>query len=240
MCRKTKSNLLFIFFILFFNLNAFIQSRVFVNINSESPIKSIDSIINYHGTKEDIDLISPNLSKVSLTSLKIISFCIDCPSPGSEGSYIIGLNSKFGSQNYNINTDLIIPLPNKVHKKRIYNYNQLKNKIVLVERGEVSIIEKIFLLQKYFVSAILIVNSDDSCGKFFTKCQPKSLGSIFSNGFAPMDDEIQWRKVKVPVLLINFEDGEKLKKVLNVKEIFIKGIGLQNTTTLYDDEHDEL
>ena len=101
----------------------------------------------------------------SSSSIQLIQICKLCPSPEKEGSIIHGLKAKYGVKEYQITggsehhlltllsslslslLEVIFCVPNYGEVKKFVNRRQLKGKIGLVFRGEVSLYDKVIHAQ---------------------------------------------------------------------------------------------
>ena len=132
--------------------------------------------------------IDTRISKSNLEyerAVKLISFCIDCPSPEDEGSVAYGLISRYlyaSKQDYVVTGQLVYCVPNLADGPSILNKHQFPGRIVLVDRGKISLHEKIFRLQQAGAEAIL-VGDDGQCDEAFTYCGAR-MGSALEGGFA--------------------------------------------------------
>lgn len=64
------------------------------------------------------------------------------------------------------------------------------------------------------------------------------VGSVQEGGFAAYDDRAFWSQVPIPVLLITSASAERLKRLMNMKEVPIPKLGLQNVTILDGETQD--
>lgn len=192
-----------------------------------------------------IDLINSNLI-VSLVSrnndsqnpIKVISYCIDCPSPEHEGSIAYALNAKHGINIFRVTAELVYCIPNHAEAQHIFNSEQLYNRIALVDRGIVSLQEKALKLHAAGVAGIIIAD-DGQCNQAFTFCGPVA-GSIAEGGFAANDEDKVWKSLQIPVLLVTIPTAEKLRSMMVMKRINILQMGSHNATILAGYEEDEL
>lgn len=161
--------------------------------------------------------------------LKWIAYCLDCPSPAKEGSIIRGLNAKHGVTDYSVTGELVYCVPNHAEKASIFNIHHFQDRIVLVDRGKVPMFDKVFKIQKSDALGVIIAD-DGSCEDNFRYCTTKT-GTIFDGGLAAHDDPERWKDIEIPVLLISEASAEKLRKLMNNKKIYVKGIGYQNVTS---------
>lgn len=111
----------------------------------------------------------------SSSAIQLIQICKLCPSPEREGSIIHGLKAKYGVKEYQITggsehlltlpssplplslVEVIFCVPNYGEVKKFVNRRQLKGKIGLVFRGEVSLYDKVIHAQgvSFFTSSIV-------------------------------------------------------------------------------------
>ena len=75
-------------------------------------------------------------------ALKHLAFCLNCPNPEKEGSVMKALVAKHGLQEFDVTGELVYCFPNHGESLQILNRNEFRNKIVLVDRGKVSILQK--------------------------------------------------------------------------------------------------
>eukprot|EP00639_Heterosigma_akashiwo_P029064 CAMPEP_0194681500 /NCGR_PEP_ID=MMETSP0295-20121207/12145_1 /TAXON_ID=39354 /ORGANISM="Heterosigma akashiwo, Strain CCMP2393" /LENGTH=161 /DNA_ID=CAMNT_0039567547 /DNA_START=97 /DNA_END=583 /DNA_ORIENTATION=+ len=124
-----------------------------------------------------------------------------------------------GPHVYSISGALIYSVPNNANSAKILNSNQIKGQIALVDRGEIPLISKVKLLQETGAVAVVIVD-DGQCGN---KLEERHCGLANGKGFAQYDREENWRGVQIPVLLVSFVAGEKIKSMMDLTELSIKG-----------------
>ena len=176
----------------------------------------------------------------STEPLKMISFCVDCITPEHDGSFVYGLVAKHTSDYTSIAGELIYCVPNHAENKKILNNESFYNRIIFVDRGKVSIIDKCQKIQSYGAIAIIIAD-DGNCDDNFNFCGSRA-GSIHSGGFGSYDDPLVWKSITIPVLLINLSTAERMRKLMNIKRVKIPKIGMQNITLIKNKfgEYDEL
>ena len=80
---------------------------------------------------------------VDKPALKYLQFCVDCAHPNKEGSVIKALVAKHGIQDFDVSGELIYCFPNHGETLTILNRKEFSNKIVMVDRGKVSMLRKI-------------------------------------------------------------------------------------------------
>lgn len=189
-------------------------------------------LVQYSACALLINLTSRGLD--STNSLKIISFCFDCPEPDIEGSIAFGLTAKYSIQEYGLTAEMAYCVPNFAESPKVMNGNQLRNRIAFVERGVNGLLEKVTKIAKTGASAIIIAD-DGRCNSGYTFCGPRA-GSVAEGGFAAYDDEAPWRAIDIPVILINFETAEMFRSLMIMKKISLPRIGVQNMTILTSDD----
>lgn len=166
--------------------------------------------------------------------IKYVSFCHDCPAPDKEGSITKALNAKFGLQQYSVTGELVYCIPNHAERPRILNSHQLDDRIIFVDRGKVSLLEKILRIQQQTEAIGIIVADDGVCDEDFVNCGPRA-GSASEGGFAAHDSDSRWKDIEIPVLLVSSSSAERIRKMMGITQIKVKGVGLQNMTTLVGD-----
>jgi hypothetical protein len=171
-------------------------------------------------------------------ALKWISFCLDCDAPEKEGSVIRGLNAKYGPSDYSVTGELVYCVPNHAETLLIYNIHHFKDRIVFVDRGKISMFEKVSKIQKSQALGVVIAD-DGTCEEGFRYCRSRT-GTVHDGGFAAFDSEEIWKEIEIPVILISFEGGERLRKLMQLQKVYVQGIGYQNVTAhLGDDGYDD-
>lgn len=161
-------------------------------------------------------------------ALKLIAYCIDCIHPENDGSILFALSPKFGISEYKLTGELIYGVPNYGESDEMLNSHEYRSRIVLVHRGKIDLKTKVANVQKNGASGIVIID-DGQCNEAFTFCGPRA-GSVQEGGFAPMDNEQDWKKIVIPVCLISQSSGSKLVKLLEVSRVYIPQFGYQNVT----------
>lgn len=104
--------------------------------------------------------------------VKIISFCIDCPSPEQEGSTAYGLLPRYGLKEYFVSAEAVYCIPNQA-ESNIRNGAHFENRIVIVDRGGISLFEKARKIQEIGAVGILIAD-DGQCTEQFSFCGPRA------------------------------------------------------------------
>lgn len=172
--------------------------------------------------------------------LRSLSFCKDCVDPELEGSFVHGIIPKHLKSVDSVTAGLVYAVPNHVNGKRVYNAETIAQRIVLVTRGEVPILEKCLRLKEHRVKGVIVAD-DGRCVEDFTYCGPRA-GRLADGGIAPHDDEKSWIAINFPVLLISYASAERLRGLMEVKHINISPIGMQNITVRRraDGSHEEL
>ncbi len=174
---------------------------------------------------------------------KMLSFCINCDDPEAEGSFVPALTPKFSTYtllNSNpaaieetISGDLLYCVPNMAEKEKILNAHEFENRIVLVDRGLVPMMEKVLRIQKAGAAGIVIAD-DGTCNEMFTFCGHR-IGSVQEGGFSTTDDEKEWKKIVIPVFLISKASATKIKGFMTNALYDIKGSGKHYITKLFED-----
>lgn len=177
-------------------------------------------------------------SNKSDNPVKLISFCVGCPFPESEGSAAYGLASKHLVKDYHAIGELIYCVPNYAELPKILNLHNFNNRIVLVDRGVVGIIDKVNRILKSDALGIIIAD-DGRCNEDFSFCGQRA-GSVMEGGFAAYDDNNIWRKVNIPVILVTVKTADKLRSMMHIRKVNIPRLGLHNVTIFDNDDDGEL
>ena len=98
--------------------------------------------------------------------IKLISYCIDCPSPEQEGSIAYGLLPRYGTKEYLVSGEVIYCIPNMADSPTLINGHHVRDRIAFVDRGGNSLLEKATKLQAAGAIGIIIAD-DGQCKPFF-------------------------------------------------------------------------
>lgn len=169
--------------------------------------------------------------------LKMISFCVGCPAPENEGSAVFGLIAKHGARSYDAKGEVVYAVPNHAEDE-LLNKHHFHQRFVFVERGKIGLLEKINRIQDSAAIGIIIAD-DGRCKEDFSSCGSRA-GSVKEGGFASGDDPDNWKHIRIPILMITTSTADRLRKLMNIVEIDIPGLGIQKMIEFPDDEdHDE-
>ena len=189
---------------------------------------------------ENIDsvlLVSLQSQSGSDSAMKEIAFCIDCPSPADEGSLVSGLKPKHGIQTYSVSGEVVYCIPNLANGETLLNKYEFHNRLVFVDRGVISLQQKVLQLQQADALGVIIAD-DGHCNKDFTFCGPR-IGGKNDGGFAANDDKLLWNDIHIPAVLISVQTAEIFRKFMNIKRVDVPGFGFQNVSVLLP-KNDEL
>lgn len=166
--------------------------------------------------------------------VRLIFYCDRCPNPGEGGSVALGLLPRYGIRDYDVTGQVIYCIPNFVENEdRIVNQAEFVGRIVLVDRGIVSLQEKALGIQNARAMALIIAD-DGKCNESFQFCGPRA-GSVMEGGFAAHDEPQSWENIHIPVLLVTSETADNLRALMKNKKVDIPRIGMHNVT-LFDDQ----
>ena len=171
-------------------------------------------------------------------AVKLISYCVDCPSPAEQGSLAHGLTSKYGVQDFSIVGELVYCVPNFAESPKLLNRHQFVNRIVMVDRGKNTLLDKVIKIQKGDASAIVIAD-DGRCTNDFRTCGPMS-GSASDGGFAANDEVEKWQAISIPVIIVTVETADRMRSMMGIKSVNIPKWGVHNMTILRGEDGDEL
>ena len=162
-------------------------------------------------------------------AVKIVSFCVECPSPAEEGSIAYGLVSAHqaahSGQTWSVTGAVVYSIPNLADRDKIINTEQLYGQIALVDRGKVPLHEKVRRMQNAGALAVIIAD-DGQCDELFLSCGPRA-GSVNEGGFAAYDDYEVWSSLAIPAYLVTSPTAERLRKLMSLTQENVRGIGMQ-------------
>lgn len=147
-------------------------------------------------------------------------------------------------------------IPNLANSKKIVNKFDLKNRIALIERGNVSnmcyslfiliqhltfiyikttFIEKITNIQNTGAIAVIIID-DGQCNTDFSNCGYR-IGSSHEGGFSCNDEKYMWDKITLPAILVSVDTGNKLRKLMSIQKMKLPKLGFQNVSHFTDENN---
>jgi len=173
--------------------------------------------------------------------LSLVAFCVDCENPFHEGSAANGLHPKHGLQDFHVIGTLVYCVPNNAESRKVLNSHHFKDRIVLIDRGNMGLLDKIDKIQDSEAVGIIIAD-DGRCREDFSYCGPQA-GSAREGGFAVNDNLHRWREVEIPVVLVSTSTAEALRQTMGVRRVEIPKLGFQNITIFHtgkDQHKDEL
>jgi hypothetical protein len=88
-------------------------------------------------------------------------------------------------------------------------------------------------------AAAVIIVDDGQCLSDLSFCGIR-ICTPSDGGFSCHDSKDVWSNIKIPAVIINQYNGNKLKQLMNVKKVKIPGLGYQNVShyELEDEEED--
>ena len=161
-----------------------------------------------------------------------ISFCCYCTNPNLEGSHVEALIAANGPQVFNVSSGIKFAVPNHGDKMKFVNSREIRGMIAVVIRGRgVAIVDKVMASQHSGAVGAIIID-DGKCEQgLLNSCRSANKGE-----FGAHDDWSNWGKIKIPALLVTQTSGEKLKRLMQLKVLYLKGYGEQFVTL--NEEHD--
>lgn len=169
-------------------------------------------------------------------ALKLISFCLDCPSPEEEGSVATGLLPMYfrmRQDEYVVTAQLVYSVPNHADTSKqltLVNAVQIQGRVVLVDRGKNALHEKVLRLQEAGALGVIIAD-DGQCDELFRYCGVRA-GSALEGGFAAHDGADVWQKLVLPTYLVTRATADRIKSMMRLQVTEVLGHGLQNITVL--------
>ena len=126
---------------------------------------------------------------------------------------VVGWRLHHSSLTHDVSASIVIADPIDASEEYFYNSDEMKSKIVFIERGgRIPFRDKIQRAQLAGAVGVIIMDHTGKCTKDWHQgCVP---GGAKHNGegFAKEDKNYQWEGIDTPTLLITKEDGERIKK----------------------------
>lgn len=163
--------------------------------------------------------------------LSLVAFCIDCENPFHEGSAAKGLHPRHGLQDFHVVGSLVYCVPNNAESRKVLNSHHFKDRIVIIDRGNMGLLDKIDKIHDSEAVGIIIAD-DGRCNEDFSYCGPQA-GSAKEGGFAINDNIQRWRDVEIPVVLVSASTAEALRQTMGVRRVQIPKLGFQNITIFH-------
>lgn len=89
---------------------------------------------------------------------------------------------------------------------------------------QVPVVEKVLKAQAAGATGV-IVTDNGGCNDGLVDCG--RLGGVRDGGFARRDGAHAWLAVKIPVVLISAAEGERLREMMPLQKVVVKGLGEQ-------------
>ncbi|CAM9489366.1 unnamed protein product [Ectocarpus fasciculatus] len=154
-----------------------------------------------------------------------LHFCLDCPDAAAEGSVVRALAPHHGIRDFKVSgEDLVYAVPNTGNKDMLLNGDDMAACVVLFERGEVPVVEKILKAQAAGAVGVVVVDNG-GCDDGLVDCG--RLGGARDGGFAKRDGVHAWSGVKIPAVMVSAADGERFRGMMRLEKIVVEGLGEQ-------------
>lgn len=96
----------------------------------------------------------------------------------------------------------------------LYNADEVRDRVLLVARGKVPLVVKVFHAQAAGALGVVIADLDDACnGRFDQKCVP-GADKTRHEGFAAQERHVLWEKNRIPCVLALRDAGRQLLALL--------------------------
>jgi hypothetical protein len=177
---------------------------------------------------------STRSSQKDQRSLKVLSFCVGCPDPSSEGSIVNGLLNYHNLYlDFSLTSELVWAIPNYADSKKLLNVEQLKNRVAMVKRGRNSLFDKVEKIMLRSEALGVIVVDDGQCDENFLWCGPRA-GNVKAGGFSAYDDEDIWEGLNIPVVMVTAATGNRFTRMMSVREVDVLGMEERQLMTILD------
>ena len=111
--------------------------------------------------------------KVHFEHQKGMFFCRDCPHPAMEGSWMDAWEAHHNPQMYSVGASLVYAVPND-GRSEILNHEDVRGRIALVNRGVVSLNEKVRRAQEAGARGVVILNSPCNRQRDGLRCEAEA------------------------------------------------------------------
>ena len=160
-----------------------------------------------------------------------VKYCNNCEDPVEALPYMVALAPRHYSIPYEVTAELVYGVPNFGEGKKLLNKVEVENRIVFLDRGGgVSIVEKAFKAQAQGAVGVIVADNGQ-CDSDFNYCG-RQAGSKREGGFGAYDELVDWRAIRIPVLMVNSESAERLRARMPIEQKNIGRLGMQNVTVL--------
>ncbi|CAN0232243.1 unnamed protein product, partial [Scytosiphon promiscuus] len=120
--------------------------------------------------------------------------------------------------------DLVYAVPNKGNADVLLNGDDMTACVVLFERGEIPVVEKVLKAQAAGAVGVVVIDNG-GCNDGFLDCG--RLGGVRDRGFARRDGSHAWSGVKIPAVLVSMAQGERLRGMMRLQKVTVEGLGEQ-------------
>lgn len=154
-------------------------------------------------------------------------------------SMVIPTSSSLSS----VTAEVVYCVPNLANKGRVLNSHEIIDRIAIVVRGDIGLIEKVLKVQNEGALGVIIIDDgqcDFSISKHASEGASKDIKKstrfqscgLLVGGFSHTDSNMMWKAVKIPVLLVTKGTGDLLDSLMNITVTDIPRLGKQKITNL--------
>jgi hypothetical protein len=152
-----------------------------------------------------------------------IVFCVDCPRPENEGSFVDTWDGFANERDYHAVGEVVYAVPNDGSEPLL---NTVAGAIVMIDRGTVPLVQKVRYAQQAGAEAVVIVDTSGECNEVFD-CGGW-LGSRSNGaGMASNDGEDVWSDIHIPAVMVTAQGGQRLRSGMDLVEMEVSGHGTQ-------------
>mmetsp|Transcript_30867 Transcript_30867/g.57580 ORF Transcript_30867/g.57580 Transcript_30867/m.57580 type:complete len:234 (-) Transcript_30867:313-1014(-) len=169
-------------------------------------------------------------------AIKHLKYCKNCPSAKDEGSILSAMQAKHIPSKFDVTGSLVYCLPNYAESSPLNQFD-IEENIAFVDRGQISIVEKVTTLQRAGAVGVVIADSGE-CDNAFKSCGNR-IGSASEGGLSAYDFAETWSAIKIPVVIVTKDMAEKLRTLMEVKRRKFPKLGFQLVNILEDDDDEE-
>ena len=156
--------------------------------------------------------------KVHFEYGKGLFFCRDCPHPALEGSWLDTWESHYNMHAYSVGAALVYAVPND-GRSEILNHEDVRGRIALLNRGVVSLNDKVRRAQEAGANGVVILNLPCNRQREGLRCEVERKERAYGHGFALNDPPDKWEGIHIPAVMISEEDGKRLISMMDLESM---------------------
>ena len=156
--------------------------------------------------------------KVHFEDQNGLFFCRDCPHPALEGSWIDVWECHHNTRGYGVGAALVYAVPND-GRAAIMNHEDVRGRIALINRGFVSLNDKVRHAQDAGAQGVVILNSPCNRQRDGLRCEAEAKERAYGHGFGLGDPRDKWDGIHIPAVMVSEDDGKRLLAMMDLESM---------------------